>query len=380
MRRVVVVAALAALVLCAFGCASDECEGAPLCGPVVAPLEGSMPTNLSEMRILGWDPVEGFRYNDRVVPYELNTPLFTDYSRKARAIYVPPGAEAQFEPSAVLSLPVGSIIVKTFYYPADMRRPDEDITLIETRVLVHRPEGWEAHPYVWNEAQTDAVLTPAAPTRTVDFIDDQGNARTSNYLIPSRNQCIACHVLNAEAGDDITPIGPAARNLHRDHDFGGDVGVRNQLVHLEEQGMLAGLPPLETLEPAYDFANVVMGEIPTEELEHAARSYLDVNCAHCHSPTHNNGITSQLFLTYDSEDRFRLGVCKRPGSAGAGTFELDYDIVPGDRTSSILYRRIETTTVGAMMPLLGRSLSHDRGDELIGRWIDAMDPVECGSE
>ncbi|MBC7171887.1 MAG: hypothetical protein H5U40_05655, partial [Polyangiaceae bacterium] len=89
------------------------------------------------------------------------------------------------------------------------------------------------------------------------------------------------------------------------------------------------------------------------------------------------GVTSQLFLDRYNTDTFRLGVCKRPGSAGAGTGGLTYDIVPGDAEASILYFRVETEEVGAMMPLLGRSLTHAPGAELVRDWINAMDPVSC---
>ena len=89
------------------------------------------------------------------------------------------------------------------------------------------------------------------------------------------------------------------------------------------------------------------------------------------------GITSQLFLNHDNEDRFHLGVCKRPGSAGAGTGGFVFDIVPGDAATSILYFRTSTDQVGAMMPLLGRSLIHRRGIELLQAWIAAMPAEPC---
>ena len=99
----------------------------------------------------------------------------------------------------------------------------------------------------------------------------------------------------------------------------------------------------------------------------------------CHDPLGIQGVTSQLFLNHDNAEAFNLGVCKRPGSAGAGTGGLTYDLVPGDPDRSILVFRIETTQVGAMMPLLGRSLQHRRGAELIRAWVAAMPPMDCAS-
>jgi hypothetical protein len=90
-------------------------------------------------------------------------------------------------------------------------------------------------------------------------------------------------------------------------------------------------------------------------------------------------MTSQLFLNHDNTDVFHLGACKRPGSAGTGTGGFTFDIVPGDPDTSVLYFRIATSKVGAMMPLLGRSLTHARGAELVHAWIAAMPADSCGT-
>jgi hypothetical protein len=51
--------------------------------------------------------------------------------------------------------------------------------------------------------------------------------------------------------------------------------------------------------------------------------------------------------------------------------------VPGSPDTSILYFRTSTEQRGAMMPLLGRSLTHRRGTELLHAWIAAMSPNDC---
>ncbi|MCA9610756.1 MAG: hypothetical protein KC619_34410, partial [Myxococcales bacterium] len=309
-----------------------------------------------------------------------NTPLFSDYALKARAIYVPDGQSIAYDPDRPFDFPVGTAIVKTFYFPADFRRPDQDLTLIETRVLIHTEDGWSAWPYIWNEEQTDATLRVGGETRSISFVNAAGETETAGYLIPQRNQCRACHERNVGTGGTpaTTPIGPAARHLNRDYDYGE--GPVNQLTHLVDLGMLTGMPDLGSVPRAYAFAPVEAGgvsAIAPADLDFAARSYLDINCAHCHDPMGSNGITSQLFLNHDNPEMFNLGVCKRPGSAGAGTGGLTYDLVPGHPDESILVFRVETTEVGAMMPLLGRSLAHQRGAELVRAWVGAMEPVDC---
>jgi hypothetical protein len=53
--------------------------------------------------------------------------------------------------------------------------------------------------------------------------------------------------------------------------------------------------------------------------------------------------------------------------------------VPGDPDNSILVFRTETEVVGAMMPLIGRSLRHDTGAALLREWVAQMPPRDCGT-
>ncbi|ABF88984.1 putative lipoprotein [Myxococcus xanthus DK 1622] len=313
----------------------------------------------------GLQPVEGN------IPYELTTPLFSDYSVKSRTLYIPPDAQAGYSANDVLDLPVGTIITKTFSFPADLRVPEENVRAIETRVLVHRPGGWEAFPYFWNEAQTEATLANGGRVvRGVRFIGEDGVERTLDYLVPSKNQCLKCHHLqDAQENQVLLPIGVKARYLNQDHDYGD--GPINQLQHLANLGRLTGLPPVNQVPRAPNAFNAEDGT-----LEQRARTYLDINCAHCHNPKGTAGTTSRLFLNVDNTEEFTLGVCKRPGSAGGGVGG-EFDIVPGSHSVSILWYRMHTEESGKMMPELGRVLRHDQGSRLISDWIDAMDPRSC---
>jgi uncharacterized repeat protein (TIGR03806 family) len=362
-----------------------DAPGGPagLTGPVVLDLEAPPPSLLSSYNLLAWNPAEGFAFNDRVVPYDVNTALFSDYALKQRAIYIPDGATATFDPEQALDLPVGSVVIKTFYYPADLRAPTDNRQLIETRLMVRHADGWHPLPYIWDAAQRDAVLTPAGAVRPISFIDAEGAPQVANYLVPERNQCQSCHArqLGPNAPIELVLIGVKARHLNRSYDYGGDVGARNQLDHLGELGLLTGAPPAAEIPAAVDFQPIEatgIAALTPPQLEAAARDYLDINCAHCHNPQGVQGMTSQLFLNHNNTDVFHLGACKLPGSAGIGNGGFKFDIVPGDPDTSILYFRTDTTKLGAMMPLLGRSLTHSRGAELIHAWIAAMPPDDCG--
>ena len=222
-------------------------------------------------------------------------------------------------------------------------------------------------------------LTIEGEIRELDIVDQDGLALTLNYLVPQRNQCLECHeVKDEDGGRVVVPVGPWVRNLHLEADYGD--GMVNQLTYLFEQGMLNDASGLGDVPPAMNFDEVVEGgleQLDYDTLNTVTRDYLDINCAHCHRHNGVQGITSQLFLNYDNEDEFNLGVCKKPGSAAAGTGGHTYDIVPGSPEESILQFRVETDEVGAMMPLLGRSLVHREGAELTRAWILGMPGEGC---
>ena len=112
-------------------------------------------------------------------------------------------------------------------------------------------------------------------------------------------------------------------------------------------------------------------------LETRARSYLDINCGHCHSKT-GPADTSGLFLEASVTDPLRWGLCKAPVAAGQGTGGNQFSVVPGQPGASILAYRMTSLDPGVMMPELGRSLVHQEGLSLIRDWIQSM-PGECVS-
>ena len=74
------------------------------------------PPKLSDWRVLEVSGGE-LKLNTGVVPYDLNTPLFSDYAHKLRTVWMPPGTSATYASDASFDFPVGTIVSKTFYYP-----------------------------------------------------------------------------------------------------------------------------------------------------------------------------------------------------------------------------------------------------------------------
>ena len=176
-----------------------------------------------------------------VIPYDLNSALFSDYTSKYRFIKLPPGTQATYSDQDVFEFPVGTVIAKTFASPRDARDPAQGRRLIETRILKREPDGWVGLPYIWNDAQTEATLEVAGGTVDVQWIHTDGKDRTNNYIIPNANQCKGCH----KQGEALTPIGPKARHLNRD--FAYSSGTENQLAYWSQHGALAGASVPEAL-------------------------------------------------------------------------------------------------------------------------------------
>jgi uncharacterized repeat protein (TIGR03806 family) len=298
--------------------------------------------------------------NAGVTPYDLNTPLWSDGALKFRYLYLPPGTRATYREDGVFDLPVGAVLIKTFAIAPDMRRPSENVRFIETRLLIHRRDGWVALPYVWNEAQTEARLSTIGAAAPVQFTDAEGRAAAFEWSVPNTNQCKGCHDLSGE----IVPIGPNARNLNRTRDYGD--GPENQLAHWRAAGLIDQAPA--DAPRAADAYNSASGT-----LEQRARAYLDVNCAHCHNPQ-GPAHTSGLDLRSATRAPVAWGVGKRPTAAGRGSAGMQFAIAPGEPDQSFLLHRMQTNDPGEMMPELGRTIRDDRAIALIRDWIAGMGP------
>ncbi|MEA5668573.1 SO2930 family diheme c-type cytochrome [Stenotrophomonas sp. MH1] len=352
--------------------------------PAVHFFDEGQPATLDQWHVLR---VEGgkLRLNDGVVPYDLNTPLFSDYAHKLRTVWMPEGKAAGYQPENAFDFPVGTILSKTFYYPlpagggadamAVARTPPSQsslqgevldlsrVRLIETRLLVHRQQGWVALPYVWNREQTIATLKRTGDTVELELVDAAGAREALSYQVPDQNQCGGCHITDNRSRK-LLPIGPKARNLNRDFDYAG--GRENQLAHLARVGYLQGAPAPAQAPRAADATD------PQASLDARARAYLDVNCGHCHSRT-GPAITSGLWLDAPTRDHLKLGLCKQPIAAGKGTGNRLYDVLPGDADASIIAFRMDSDDPAVMMPELGRAVVHKEGLALIRQWINGLE-------
>jgi uncharacterized repeat protein (TIGR03806 family) len=295
-----------------------------------------------------------------VFPYEVNAPLFSDYAEKARFIYLPDGQAMQYDSLREFELPVGAVIIKNFFYYHDAQQPESGRRIVETRLLLRETKGWKALEYIWNDAQTEATLDVAGTTTPVTFIADNGKKISFDYVAPNVNQCKGCHSNQGV----LVPIGVTARQLNR------EVNGSNQLLAWQAAQRLV-LPANFSADAAprlTDYRPIVPSDATPAQLNTAARSYLESNCAHCHSAV-GPASTSGLFLRADELQPERIGIHKPPVAAGRGSGNLKYSIEPGKPIESILYHRMQSRDPGVRMPELGRELIHEEGLALIKAWI-----------
>jgi len=338
-------------------------------------------------RLSGWGMLTAragaLQLGEGVTPYDLATPLFTDYALKLRTVWIEEGA-ATYTANDAFDFPVGTVLTKTFFYSIKgddwtgaVAYGDEhtvknsvmtlgDYRLMETRILVRRAAGWEALPYVWNKSQTDAVLKRTGAVIPLTLHRPDGRAEDFAYVVPNANQCAACHATNANT-KEIAPIGPKARHLNKRSTFSP---AFNQLDYWIAAGLLTGdFSGGAAVQQSADWTDKSL------PLEARARTYLDINCSHCHNPA-GAADTSGLDLEPGASGP-ALGRCKSPIAAGSGSGGRPFDITPGHPEQSITVFRMETTDPGAMMPELGRSVAHEEGVGLIAEWIAEMEGV-CG--
>lgn len=350
----------------AVSCGGDGEPAVPRAEPPV----GSKPATLAEWTLFADAPAQ--KPAGGVIPYEMRSPLFTDYALKLRFLYLPEGEKIDFKTDEAWEFPVGSILIKTFAYPNDERDPSLGIHMIETRLVVHEEDGWKVFTYEWNDEQTEATRLTSGRNFEFSWIGSAGETRTVNYGIPSNGTCRKCH----GTAPDTRTLGPSTGMMNMMNDYGD--GPVNQIDHLESLGLLDETPP-----PPSERQALVDPEDPSADPTEKGRAYLHANCGHCHSPEGEDA-DQGLFLDYLSTDpvtttNFQTwGVCKMATSAGNAECTSFLDVIPGDPDSSLMPCRMEIDDEAGKMPPSGRSVAHVEGIEIVRGWIAAMDLPACG--
>lgn len=105
-----------ALLLALGACGKPEVQFAP-----VNFVADGKPAKLSDWQLIKSNGAK-LKLNTGVEPYELNSPLFSDYAHKLRTVWMPAGQSARWSQDQAFDFPVGTVISKTFYYPKGWER------------------------------------------------------------------------------------------------------------------------------------------------------------------------------------------------------------------------------------------------------------------
>ena len=305
--------------------------------------------NFFEGDIKNLNPVYG------VLPYDLNSALFSDYAKKKRFVWMPDNVNAEYvNDYSSLDFPTGAVLIKNFYF--ENVQPDNNTKILETRLMIKKESEWEFANYVWNESQTEATLTSDGSFVELDWIQN-GSNQTVNYRIPARAECFTCH---NKFGTPV-PIGPKPQNINRDYNFSD--GSQNQLEKWTEQGYLLDDLPSSII-TTVDWTD------DSEPLELRARSYIDINCAHCHSEESYCEYRPMRFAFNENNNLENMGVCVEPDTNIDDN--LTHIIAPNSPQESVVYFRISSIEEQYRMPLLGRTLQHREGVQLIENYINSL--------
>jgi uncharacterized repeat protein (TIGR03806 family) len=290
-----------------------------------------------------------------IIPYDVNSPFWSDNATKKRWIAVPQNKQITFSATDNFAFPAGTVFIKNF--DLAINETSGATRRLETRFLV-RDAGGGAYgvTYKWRGDNSDADLVVAPMTEDIQVTTAAG-VRSQTWYYPGPLDCLSCH--NPNAG---SVLGVNARQLNGSFTYAATGVTDNQLrtwnhvglFNAQNEASLTNAPRLARMDD------------PKYSLEYRVRSYLDVNCAQCHRPNSVAGYFDARFSTPLAEQ----GLIDGPLADTMGG--PDARIVrPGDLSHSVLYARINR--VGNLqMPPLARNLVNTNAVNAVAEWINSL--------
>jgi hypothetical protein len=206
-----------------------------------------------------------------ILPYDVNTPLWSDNAMKRRWFSVPdPTKKIEFQSERRWGFPAGSVWIKHFELELKKGDPSSKRRL-ETRFLVKTTDGVYGLTYKWDADQQDATLVPDEGATETLTVNDGGTMRQQVWRYPSRSECLTCHT---RAGGSV--LGFNTWQLNRDFTFPGNI-TTNQIWALNDAGYFT--------EPVTDLHTLrALAPVNDEQVSRSFRvkSYLEANCSFCH--------------------------------------------------------------------------------------------------
>ncbi len=307
-----------------------------------------------------------------VIPYRIQAEPWMDGAVAERFVAIPGNARLDTYQSSNVQIgyikgtwkfPHNSVLVKTISLPTQQ---DDQVgmTRLETQLLHFDVDTWRAYTYAWNESQTDAVRVRDGFDRTYT-VPDTGSGdgvRTQTWHFASSTECLLCHTTR---GGTIYGFNPEQLDCDQNYRLARD----NQLRTLTHLGLFETPPqPRPGL--------IVDPHDTAASLERRARSYLHVNCAHCHRRGGGGTAAMDVQIQLPMEKTNLLDQRPTQGTFGIHGAEV---VAAGDPYRSVLLYRMAKTGRGRM-PHIGSTLVDQQGWQLIHDWIVRMDDVSADEQ
>jgi uncharacterized repeat protein (TIGR03806 family) len=364
-------AALVLIVGCSAGRDETELLFPDLVGstPGVAPFLGLSPTLADSdgspdllSQTLAFSDLASLEAAPGILPYGVQSPLWSDGAQKLRWMALPSGAHVGFTERDAWTFPEGTVFIKHFGMALDERAPDS-VRRLETRFLVAQSGGgYYGLVYKWDADQRDARLLLDGAEDVLEIMQVDGSVRQQRYTYPSQQACNACH---SAAGGHV--MGARTAQLNGDYDYGASDEAQHAYNQLATWARL-------------DVFDTPVGDTPISEYQHLTplgdegaslearvRSYWDSNCSSCH----NDASPIPSWDARYSTPLDRQGVLLAEPYTGSRPDGARL-IVPGDPEHSLIYVRSRSAQPGVRMPPLLKNRVDERYVELLGRWIESL--------
>ncbi len=291
-----------------------------------------------------------------LIPYSVNSPLWSDGAVKSRWMALPDDSKINFAATGEWKFPAGTVFVKNFLLPVNDTDP-KILHRLETRLLVCDTNGAVyGASYKWRADDSDADLVTAGTNEEIQIKTSTG-VRVQKWFYPGRQDCLTCHT-PASGG----VLGVKTRQLNGDFKYPNGV-TDNQLRAWNHIGLFdtaldeKQIPRFEKLVPITDTA---------APLNLRVRSYFDANCAQCHRPGGAGAFFDARFDTPFAKQGFVNGPVENPlGIPGAKI------VVPGDTAKSVLFHRIGITG-NDQMPPLAKNVVDTKAVAVVAAWINSL--------
>jgi putative heme-binding domain-containing protein len=303
----------------------------------------NFPKKLSETGI--FSSLEKLTPAPGVYPFKVDAAMWNDFAEAQRWLALPDESTVNTR-ERPWRYPSNAVLVRNITLAMERGNPSAE-KRIETQLLHFNGDGWGAYSYRWNDEQTDATLVAAEGADELLKVKDAtvpGGVRLQPWRFSARAECLRCH--NPWCG---TALGFQPEQLGAQFDA------------LEELKLIQSRPK----EPV---RQVVSPNDKAADLHARARSYLHINCSHCHRENAGGSVPSIMNFELPL-DKMRM-VDARPVLGDLG-LKQGKVIAPGEPFSSVALFRVSATG-RSRMPYIGTELVDEDGISLLREWIESL--------